>query len=56
MLRLPGLVRHAVALLEIAAGAERLAPLPGQDDDAQAFEIDRKALEQLHEVEPHLRV
>jgi len=39
-----------------AAGAERFRPLPGQNDDAKLFEIDGKSLEQLHEVEPHLRV
>src|SRR5262249_13754708 len=41
---------------EIATRAERLCSLPGENSDAEAFEIDRKPLEQLHEVDPHLRV
>ena len=56
MLGLPGFVGHAVALLEIAAGAERFGPRAGQDGDAQPLEVDRKPLEQFHEVEPHLRI
>jgi len=39
MLRLPGLIGHAIALLEIAAGAERPA-LPGQDHHAQVLEVE----------------
>ena len=56
MLRPPGLIAHAVALLEIAAGAKRLLAVAGDDHHARLFQIDRERFEQLHEIEPHARV
>ena len=56
VLRPPAFVGHAVALLEIAAGAKRLVAAAGDDHGAQIFQIDRERFEQLHEIEPHARV
>ncbi|MGX1414304.1 hypothetical protein AB7M43_004396 [Bradyrhizobium elkanii] len=56
MLCLPGLVRHAVALLQIAPGAERLVAVSGQDHRAQPLDVGREALEQFHQIEAHLGV
>jgi hypothetical protein len=43
-------------LLQVAAGAERLVAVPGQDHRPQAFDVGRKAFKQLHQIEPHLGV
>ena len=56
MLRLPAFVGHAVALLEVAAGAERLCAAAGDDHRAQPLQIDRERLEHLHEIETHARI
>ena len=56
MLARPRLVGHAAALLQVAAGAERLVARPGQNDAAQAFGIERDVLEAAHEIEAHLGV
>ena len=37
VLRLPGFIRHALALFEVAAGAKRLFAAAGQDHRAQTF-------------------
>ena len=52
----PRLVGHAAALLQVAAGAERLVAGAGQDDAAQALRIERYVLEIAHEVASHLGV
>ena len=56
VLRAPGLVRHALAFLEIAAGAERLVACPGDHDAAQVTGIERERHEELLQIAPHLRV
>src|SRR5205085_9468793 len=52
----PCLVGHAAALLQVAAGAERLVAGAGENDAAQALWIKRRILEIAHEIASHLGV
>ena len=52
----PGLDGHAVAFLEIAAGAKRLLAAAGENNGAQALEIDREGVEQFQQIEAHPRI
>jgi hypothetical protein len=52
----PCLVGHAAALLQVAAGAERLVAGASQNDAAQALGIERRVLEIAHEIASHLGV
>ncbi len=56
MLVLPGLVGHAVAFLEVAAGTERPLPRARHDDAAVicGHRVDR--VEKGEKIAPHLRV
>src|SRR5947209_19135057 len=56
MLRLPCLVGHAEALLEVAAGAECLVAGPGQEDAAIGERVAIDRIEEIQEVASHLRV
>ena len=47
---------HAVALLEVAAGRERLVPGAGEDHATKSFVIHIEAGPQLPQLESHLRV
>ena len=56
MLVLPGLVGHAVALLEVAAGAKRPLPRAGQDDTTLICGRCVDRVEKRQEIAAHLRV
>ena len=56
MLRGPGLVAHAVALLQIAAGTKRAFPGAGQDDTAGIARVHGQRFETMHQVGRHLGI
>src|SRR5712671_5109988 len=56
VLRPPAFIGHAVAFLQIPAGAKRLFAAAGNNRGAQPLQIDREGLEQFHEIEPHTRI
>ncbi len=56
MLILPGLVGHAVALFEVAAGAERPLPRAGQDNATLLRRRRIDLIKEREEIAPHLRV
>src|SRR6266850_4957333 len=56
VLRLPAFIGHAVAFLQVPAGAKRLFAAAGNNRGAQPLQIDREGFEQFHEIEPHTRI
>ncbi len=56
MLARPGLVGHALAFLEIGAGAKGPLPRPGEDDAAAIAAVEVETLEQRHDVGAALRI
>ena len=56
MLGLPGFVRHALAFLEIAAGAKRLVAGPGQHNATMRQRVGVDAVEKRQQIAAHLGV